>query len=164
MLSLQPSSCIVHNFPWYCHPVLITNLPMLSLPLQEEKWRAVLPLSSAAHGSMSSCRSFRTGRTQLLLAKHSHKSSLTHPTCEAVSLHPITARTCVNVVAVGRLPQSFHSCGDKTFKVTNRYVNSALWLKDGQVAWRQINKGISHKNTSSTLQRGTCWTDTWQWY
>lgn len=35
---------------------------MLSLPLQEEKWRAVLPLSSAAQGSASSCRSFRTRR------------------------------------------------------------------------------------------------------
>lgn len=35
--------------------------PMLSLPLQEEKWRAVLPLSSATQGSMlSSCRSVRT--------------------------------------------------------------------------------------------------------
>lgn len=34
--------------------------PMLSLPLQEEKWSAVLPLSSAAQGSMLSCRSVRT--------------------------------------------------------------------------------------------------------
>lgn len=164
MLSLQPSSCIIHNIPRHRHHILITNLPILSLPLQEEKWRAVLPLSSAAQGSMSSCRSFRTGRTQLLLAKHSHKSSFSHPTCEAVSLHPLTAPTCVDVVAVGCLPQSFYSCGDKRFKVTGRYVNDALWSKGGQFAWHQINKGISHKNSSSTLLRGTCWTDTWQWY
>lgn len=33
---------------------------------------------------------------------------------------------CVDVVAVGCLPQSFYSCGDKRFKVTGRYVNYAL--------------------------------------
>lgn len=164
MLSLQPSSCIIRNFPRHCHHILVTNLPMLSLPLQEEKWRAVLPLSSAAQGSMSSCRSFRTERTQLLSAKHSHKTSFSHPTWKALSLHPLTARTCVDVVAVGCLPQSFHSCGDKTFKVTGRYVNDALWPIRDQVARHQIDKGISHKNSSSTLQRGTCWTDTWQWH
>lgn len=38
----------------------ISGLPILSLPLQEEKCKAVLPLSSAAQGSMPSCNNLRT--------------------------------------------------------------------------------------------------------
>lgn len=62
----------------------ISDLPMPWLPLQEEKCRAVLPLSSASQGSISSCRSLRTGRTNfisltasniLLSLYHHHYSS-----------------------------------------------------------------------------------------
>lgn len=77
--------------------------PMLSLPLQEEKWSAVLPLSSAAQGSMLSCRSVRTDGAHQWLEK---KRATRHHWGYDVWSHC----TCVYVIAVRSLPQSFHSC------------------------------------------------------
>lgn len=125
--TLQLSCCIICDFLWHCHGILITNLPMLSLPLQEEKWRAVLPLSSAAQGSMSSCRSFLTEGHNFIEQTEPKIIGSLH--CfQGILLHYLTVITCVNVIAVRCFPQPFHSCGDKTSKVC-KYCSMTEWLR-----------------------------------
>lgn len=42
--------------------------------------------------------------------------------------HHLTVHTCVDVVAVRCFPQSFHSCGDKKFKVISMQILLYDWM------------------------------------
>lgn len=51
----------------------------------------------------------------------------TWPLTRRARLH-LTARTCVDVVAVRCFPQSFHSCGDKISRVTSMQILLYEWI------------------------------------
>lgn len=100
-------------------------LPILSLPLQEEKCKAVLPLSSAAQGSVSSSSNLRTKREKKLIIKDYNFTVDQILASSGTTTVTLMILTCVNIIGVGSFSEPLHSLEEKTIQ---NWLTGTLWV------------------------------------